>query len=313
MKEGAVARADVKPEDPPKTLTEVLRKIPEMFGKIKEKKKKKTVLSQKWYEAKQDELDPLRKEVIKRNLIYQRCRSYNNKRLLKLSGRAFKKGLKGAKDEWWGRLNEELVVLEARGDSSGFYELAKSANLEQGVKDGAHHFRNPATGRTTTSSCEATEVCSKHFENLLGNVESRKAVDLEEALNHVERGTVEERQDRDFTAAEVHWALKRLKSNKTLGLDQVPTELLKIVYNEDEENNEAVEELVEILNAMFRSGKVYQEWKDIWISVLYKGKGDALDCNNYRGISLISHLGKLYSKMLDRRVNVILEDKKFLP
>ena len=35
---------------------------------------------------------------------------------------------------------------------------------------------------------------------------------------------------------------------------------------------------------------------------LYKGKGDALDCKNNRGISLLSVPGKVYGRILIERV-----------
>ena len=40
-------------------------------------------------------------------------------------------------------------------------------------------------------------------------------------------------------------------------------------------------------------GKVLREWKSACIVPLYKGKGDHLECANYRGISLISVIGKV--------------------
>ena len=35
---------------------------------------------------------------------------------------------------------------------------------------------------------------------------------------------------------------------------------------------------------------------------LYKGKGDKCECSNSRGISLLSVVGKLYSRVLIKRV-----------
>ena len=45
---------------------------------------------------------------------------------------------------------------------------------------------------------------------------------------------------------------------------------------------------------------------------LYKGKGDVYECNNFRGISLLSVVGKVYGRMLFNRIrdkteNVIVE------
>ena len=42
---------------------------------------------------------------------------------------------------------------------------------------------------------------------------------------------------------------------------------------------------------------------------IYKGKGDAGNCNNYRGISLVDHLAKIYERILERRLREKVEPK----
>ena len=41
-----------------------------------------------------------------------------------------------------------------------------------------------------------------------------------------------------------------------------------------------------------------QDTRDSKIVTLYKKKGDKSDCNNFRGISLLSIMGKLYARAL---------------
>ena len=47
--------------------------------------------------------------------------------------------------------------------------------------------------------------------------------------------------------------------------------------------------------------------RDANISTLYKNKGDRSDCNNYRGISLLSIVGKLFARIILRRLQVLAE------
>ena len=46
------------------------------------------------------------------------------------------------------------------------------------------------------------------------------------------------------------------------------------------------------------AGGVPQDTRDARIVTLYKNKGDRSNCNSYRGISLLSIVGKLYARVL---------------
>ena len=61
-----------------------------------------------------------------------------------------------------------------------------------------------------------------------------------------------------------------------------------------------------------REGEVPQQWKDAVITVLHK-KGDKTECGNYRGISLVSHSGKVLLKVVARRLSAYCEAKGLLP
>ena len=47
--------------------------------------------------------------------------------------------------------------------------------------------------------------------------------------------------------------------------------------------------------------------KDVIIYILFK-KGSRLDCNNYRGLSLISHLGKVLERLIQNRLIRCVEE-----
>ena len=48
------------------------------------------------------------------------------------------------------------------------------------------------------------------------------------------------------------------------------------------------------------------------ITVLQK-KGDKTECGNYRGISLVLHVGKVLLEVVARRLAAYCEDKELLP
>ena len=44
------------------------------------------------------------------------------------------------------------------------------------------------------------------------------------------------------------------------------------------------------------------DWRGACIVPLYKGKSDKCECSNFRGISLLSVVGKLFGRVLIKRV-----------
>ena len=71
-------------------------------------------------------------------------------------------------------------------------------------------------------------------------------------------------------------------------------------------------ELHRLTTLIWRAGKVPQQWKDAVITVLHK-RGDKTECGNYRGISLVSHAGKVLLKVVARRLGAYCEAKELLP
>ena len=65
--------------------------------------------------------------------------------------------------------------------------------------------------------------------------------------------------------------------------------------------------ITKCFNTALKTGIVSSKWKDVIISVLYK-KGDVHHCNNYRGISLINHIGKVLERVIQNRVCKFAEE-----
>ena len=57
----------------------------------------------------------------------------------------------------------------------------------------------------------------------------------------------------------------------------------------------------------FESGDVTEDWRSAVIVQLYKGKGYRTECSNYRGISLLSVVGKIYAGILVDRVRKVTD------
>ena len=68
-----------------------------------------------------------------------------------------------------------------------------------------------------------------------------------------------------------------------------------------------LEHLHELLLQCWEEGSVPQDMRDANIITLYKNKGDRSDCNNYRGISLLSIVGKTFARVVLNRLQSLAE------
>ena len=96
----------------------------------------------------------------------------------------------------------------------------------------------------------------------------------------------------DFTQEEVLNAIKQLKLNKSGGPDMLINEFLihgKHIFTST---------LCNHFNQIFASGYFPEDWSEGYIIPLHK-KGNLNDVGNYRGITLLSILGKLFTRVLN--------------
>ena len=102
----------------------------------------------------------------------------------------------------------------------------------------------------------------------------------------------------DFTLEEINDLVDDLKNNKANGIDNVINEFIK--YSPKELRNV----LVILFNIILNSGIIPSDWCISLISPLYKNTGPKDEANNYRGISLISCIGKLFTALINKRLEL---------
>ena len=84
-------------------------------------------------------------------------------------------------------------------------------------------------------------------------------------------------------------AVRAMANWKAPSADSLPVELLKL--DGPTRKPVVLKDFHAILVRVWRGEEIPQEWKDATIKVLHK-KSDRSDCNNFRGISLVSNAGK---------------------
>ena len=160
-------------------------------------------------------------------------------------------------------------------------------------------------GTLTGTDQELAECWYQHFKALL-NQTGITDFDMTSFL-HLEQQTILEQLNLDFTILELYTALNALSNEKAAGPDGKAIEVENFA-----ESDLYVPALLESMNEMLRTGIVPNILKDVNIAILYK-KGPKEDPGNYRGLSLIAHLGKVLERLIQNRLIVCAEQYHWLP
>ena len=87
-----------------------------------------------------------------------------------------------------------------------------------------------------------------------------------------------------------------MKSNKSPGVDGLPTTIFKLA------NDPLMNLLVSLYNQVLKSGQYPSEWCMGLIKPIHK-RGEKNDPNNYRGITLLNVMGKIFSAVIKERLH----------
>ncbi|KAK3507750.1 hypothetical protein QTP70_035081, partial [Hemibagrus guttatus] len=148
-------------------------------------------------------------------------------------------------------------------------------------------------GRVLTSEESVQRRWKEYFEELMNEENDREK--RVEGVNSVEQKVDKIRKD------EVRKALKRMKSGKAVGPDDIPVEVWKCL------GEAAVEFLTSLFNRVLESEKMPEEWRRSVLVPIFKNKGDVQSCSNYRGIKLMSHTMKLWERVVEARLRKVVE------
>ena len=69
---------------------------------------------------------------------------------------------------------------------------------------------------------------------------------------------------------------------------------------------------MKLFNVILATGIIPDEWCKGLINPIYKGKGSQKSANNYRGITLLSCMGKLFTSVLNNRLTIFLNKRGIL-
>jgi hypothetical protein len=191
-------------------------------------------------------------------------------------------------------------MLDKEDGRKNIFRIAKQMVNQNKDVIGSSYIKGK-DGNIITDESKVRQTWKEYFDKLL-NEEfdwDRSCITNEEA----EHGVVCER----ITPDEVRAAVKGMKVGKAAGPSGVVSEMLKSA------GEDGVLWMTDLFNQIIAEGKVPADWRKSWIVTVYKGKGDALDCNSYRGIKILDQAMKVFEKVIEKRVRsqVTLDDMQF--
>ncbi|MCJ8740989.1 hypothetical protein PDJAM_G00065450 [Pangasius djambal] len=216
-------------------------------------------------------------------------RTEENRQEYKELQRRVKREVSKAKQEAYDELYTRLDTREGQKD---LYRLARQRDRDGKDVQQVRVIKD-RDGRVLTSEESVQRRWKEYFEELL-NEENEREKRVEEVTS------VEQKVDK-IIKDEVRKALKRMKSGKAVGPDDIPVEVWKCL------GEAAVEFLTSLFNRVLESEKMPEEWRSIVLVPIFKNKGDVQSCSNSRGIKLISHTMKLWERLVEARLRKVVE------
>ena len=247
----------------------ILKTSREVLGTRRNVKKKKGL--NYWNE----EIERAIKEKKIAYMRYLQDRSQENERNYKLKRNIAKAKVKESNQESW---NKFLATIE--------HDIYGRQNIAWKVM---RHLKS--TDRDVAKlTCIPKEEWTKYYSELLHDE------DIEDVLeDEIEEKTVDM-----ITLDEMQEEIRKMKNRKAPGTDNIPIEIFKyggliLQFR-----------LLHILNMCWRSKQIPKEWETAKVISIFK-KGQRNECRNYRGISLLNVMYKIYARIITSRLKVITE------
>ncbi|KAK3550119.1 hypothetical protein QTP86_021055, partial [Hemibagrus guttatus] len=267
------------------TTAEVIRETGRKVLGVSSGRRKEDKETWWWNEEVQDSIQ--RKRLAKKK--WDMDRTEENRQEYKESQRRVKREVSKAKQKAYDELYTRLDTREGEKD---LYRLARQRDRDGKDVQQVRVIKD-RDGRVLTSEESVQRRWKEYFEELMNEENEREK--RVEGVNSVEQKVDKIRKD------EVRKALKRMKSGKAVGPDDIPVEVWKCL------GEAAVEFLASLFNRVLESERMPEEWRRSVLVPIFKNKGDVQSCSNYRGIKLMSHTMKLWERVVEARLRKVVE------
>ncbi|KAK7101726.1 hypothetical protein V1264_020063 [Littorina saxatilis] len=192
------------------------------------------------------------------------------------------------KREYMEELATQAEEAATKGEQGSLYKITKQISGK--FKSASAGPVKDKQGKLLTTEKEIEERWAEHFQEVLNRPDPEDTPEIEEAEEDLDINT------EPPTKEEIIRAIKTLKNNKAPGGDCLNAELFKT----DPETSAAI--LQPLFEEIWKKEEVPSEWTKGIIIKLPK-KGALNDCNNWRGITLLSVPSKILAKIIIQRIS----------
>ena len=218
----------------------------------------------------------------------------------KLKRKEAKDEVRKSKQKQWEIFGEKLEE-NFRENQKLFWGAVK--RCRRGNQCPIKHVKNKQ-GDVVKNNDEILEVWREYFESLHNPNNLTNIENTENRLNNSNSPSENDstNNEGEITMAELISAKKKIKVGKAPGADGIYPEMIV---------NQAIEAdkvLLKLCQLAYKTKIVPEDWKMSTIIPIHKS-GSTMQCENYRGISLLSVPGKTYARILENRLRNGVEDK----
>ena len=245
---------------------------------VKDPIKEKKNLYKTWIKSKEEQ-----------DYIRYRLASSHNKKVVKM-----------AKEKSWTQYGERLYET-CKTSPREFYKSVKTMRMRDEPFDLATTI-NDANGKVLHEEEEIVKRWESYFKELLNpvgvRIQDTQALFTPNYQDHIEPNILE---------SEVR--VTTSPKGKAAGNDSITTEAIQAC------GEIGIQWLTAICQKAWKERKVLEDWQNAIVVPIWKKKGSKKDCSTYRGISLLSHVGKMYAKILEQHTRAktehLLSDAQF--
>ncbi|XP_047490913.1 uncharacterized protein LOC125040403 [Penaeus chinensis] len=237
-------------------------------------------------------MEPVVEAKRKTLLAYKNAPNPTTLTALRVARKTSQQTARHCANTYWSNLCSSIQLAADVGDARGMYEGIKKATGPAPSKSAPLKTK---TGDVITDQGKQLERWVEHYLELYAT----QNVVTDAALADTPDLPVTEELDALPTKEELSKAISNLSSGKAPGIDSIPAEVLK------SGKPALLEPLHTLLCKCWEKGHIPQDMRDANIITLYKNKGDKSDCNNYRGISLLSIVGKVFARVTLTRLQTL--------